>query len=162
MFDTDISATINGDEIDTPKNAITLSKSLYAQFGSFNVFFDEIPNKPHAYRIDSYKTNVRFAFGFPKEVNLQNENRPDIDPPCPRLLRIHRAVAQILHLSAAGEHIDRIIRESEEPYAIADGSTDIGSILALKLSDLADNGLDTAPAGPMPLIQSTMHMQDCL
>lgn len=78
MFDTDISATINGDEIDTPKNAITLSKSLHAQFGSFNVFFDEIPNKPHAYRIDSYKTNVRFAFGFPKEVNLQNENCPDV------------------------------------------------------------------------------------
>lgn len=68
MFDTDISATINGDEIDTPKNAITLSKSLHAQFGSFNVFFDEIPNKPHAYRIDSYKTNVRFAFGFPKKL----------------------------------------------------------------------------------------------
>lgn len=68
IFDTYISATINGDEIDTPKNAITQSKSLHAQFGSFNVFFDEIPNKPHAYRIDSYKTNVRFAFGFPKKL----------------------------------------------------------------------------------------------
>ena len=137
MFDTDISATINGEEIeiDTPKNAITLSKSLHDKFGRFNVFFDEIPNKPHAYKMDSFKKNVSFAYRLPKEVNLQNKDRQDIDPPCPRLLRIHRVVAEILHLSAAGEYIDRMIRESEEPSARADGTTDIGAILAMKLSE---------------------------
>lgn len=132
MFDPGISATLNGDEIDTPQNAIILSKSLHAQFGSFHVFFDEIPSKPRTYKIDSYKKNVRRAYGFPKEVNLQNKNRPDIDPPCPRLLRIHRAVAEILHLSAAGEYIDNIVRESEESTARADGTTDLGAIIAME------------------------------
>ena len=52
--------------------------------------------------------------------------------PAPRLLRIHRAVAGILHLSAAGEYIDNIVRESEESTARADGTTDLGAIIAMK------------------------------
>ena len=133
MFAPNISATLNGEEIDTPKNAITLSKSLRDHFGNFTIFFDEIPDKPHTYKMDSYKKNISFAYRFPKVVKLQNKDRQDIDPPCPHLLRIHRAVAEILHLSAAGEYIDNIARESEEPSARADGTTDIGAILAMKV-----------------------------
>lgn len=42
MFDSNISALINGVEIDTPKNALSLAKSIHPAFGAFEIYFDFI------------------------------------------------------------------------------------------------------------------------
>jgi hypothetical protein len=56
-----------------------------------------------------------------------------IDPPSPRLLAIHRAIARILNLSGAGVYIDRILRDLEEVEIKEDGSTELAPVLSLKL-----------------------------
>jgi hypothetical protein len=37
-----------------------------------------------------------------------------IDPPSPQLLAVHSAIAQILHLSAAGRYIDNILENLDQ------------------------------------------------
>lgn len=59
-----------------------------------------------------------------------------VDPPSPRPLAIHRTIARILHLSAAGEYIDKVLRdmrEAGEQGVQADGSTDLGRLVHLGL-----------------------------
>lgn len=51
-------------------------------------------------------------------------NKPNL--PSPRLLAIHRAVCEILHLSEAVEYIDDIVQEMEEECMQSDWSSDLG------------------------------------
>ncbi|RSL77472.1 hypothetical protein CEP51_009042 [Fusarium floridanum] len=55
------------------------------------------------------------------------------NPPSPRLLAIHHAIAHILYLSAAGDYIDDILRDAEERGAREDGSTELGHLARLGL-----------------------------
>jgi len=64
------------------------------------------------------------------------ENRA-VHAPLPHLFAIHYAIAHILHLSAAGEYIDRILRDAEEHGVRADGSTELGRIVHLGLGQWA-------------------------
>jgi len=57
----------------------------------------------------------------------------DIDPPSPRLLGVHSAIAHILHLSGAGEYIDRLLDDAEDNGVRADGSTELGRLISLGL-----------------------------
>ncbi len=56
-----------------------------------------------------------------------------IDPPSPRLLAVHRAIAHILHLSATGEYIDTILCDLEYSIVLADGSSELGRMVSLVL-----------------------------
>jgi hypothetical protein len=56
---------------------------------------------------------------------------PTIDLPSERLLAIHYAIVHILHLSGAGEYIDRILRDMEEGIVRADGSTQLHLMVQL-------------------------------
>ena len=56
-----------------------------------------------------------------------------IDPPLPRLLAIHAAVAKVMHMSGAGAHCEKILRDTEELLIKADGSTNLGTPTALRL-----------------------------
>ena len=59
---------------------------------------------------------------------------PTIDSPSERLLAIHYAIAHILHLSAAGEYIDKVLRDMEEGIVRGDGSTQLGLMVQLAMS----------------------------
>lgn len=55
---------------------------------------------------------------------------------CPYLvlaLAVHAAIANILHLSAAGRYIDEILDEFEEKSARNDRSTHLGHLVQLKI-----------------------------
>lgn len=135
MFDTGVLHLIDGTDIDRPRNAVTLTAFLHTLFDDFQVFFEPIPDeKPHTYRIETFydrRLMRNLSFLMTRTLYLTDDRL--IDPPSPRLLAVHRAIAYILRLSGAGEYIDNIIRDCEEESIRADGSTDLDRILRLSL-----------------------------
>lgn len=142
MFDNGIRHLIEGIDIDRPRNAITLTHDLHNLFGDFNIFFELVPSgkQSHTYRIDSFlPTNISRTLGLPLTRTLYRTSDRTIDPPSPRLLAVHRAIAHILHLSAAGEYIDRLLLDADKDGGgiREDGSTDLGRLVQLALGGLS-------------------------
>lgn len=136
MFDSGVAHVIEGCEIDRPFNAISLTPTLHNLLGDFQIFFEPVSTRrPHTYKISSHLPPLLLrdpTLPVTRELYLSEDRT--IDPPLPRLLEIHSAVAHILHLSAAGEYIDRLLREEEETGVEADGSTELGRLVKLRLS----------------------------
>ncbi|KAI0443156.1 hypothetical protein F4803DRAFT_333530 [Xylaria telfairii] len=131
MFDIGVVHEIEGSNIDRPRNALTLTHDNHLAFGNFEIFFEHVAD--HTYRIDTLKSRYIFP-DFPLARTLYLSENRTIDPPSPRLLAIHRAIAHILHLSAAAGYIDGLLRDMEEQgVCAADGSTEIGRLLKLRL-----------------------------
>ncbi|KAL8359208.1 hypothetical protein RB598_007869 [Gaeumannomyces tritici] len=137
MFDMGVVHLIDGVEIDRPYNAITLSHEHHFDFGSFRIFFEPVSNQPHTYRIDAFDSFNRATLGLPVTRTLYLSENRTIDPPSPRLLAIHCAIGHILHLSGAGDYIDRIFYDAEEYGVRSDGSTQLGVLLSAKLNLVA-------------------------
>lgn len=56
-----------------------------------------------------------------------------MDPSSRRLLAIHRAVAHILHLSGAGDYINKFLSDMDDSYTLNDGSTRLDKMVAYRL-----------------------------
>jgi hypothetical protein len=56
-----------------------------------------------------------------------------IDPPSPRFLAIHQAITLVLHQSAAGDYINRILEHLDQINVREDGSTEVGHLIELRL-----------------------------
>jgi hypothetical protein len=137
MFDHGVTHLIEGTDIDRPRNALTLTPAFHSLFGDFKIFFEPVQEaqQPHTYRVDSFlPPRVNRRLGLPVVRTLYLTDTRTIDPPSPRLLAVHRAIAHILHLSAAGEYIDKLLQDMDERGILADGSTDIGRLVQLSLS----------------------------
>lgn len=133
MFDDGVVHLIEGTDIDRSRNAITLTLDFHRLFGGFEVFFEPMGNDPHTYRIDSTNTGILRHRIFPVERSLFLTDSRTMDPPSPRLLAVHCAIAHILHLSAAGRHIDKILRNLDQGDILVDGSTPLGYFAALRI-----------------------------
>ncbi len=137
MFDHGVGHLIEGVKIDRPSNALTLTMNMHELFGDFHVYFEPMPDaEPHTYSIQSFLDPRFTPLLLPVTRTLFLTPERTIDPPSPRLLAIHRAVARILHLSAAGGYIDQVLqdmRDAGERGAQADGSTDLGRLVHLGL-----------------------------
>lgn len=133
MFDDGVVHLIEGTDIDRSRNAITLTLDFHRLFGGFEVFFEPTGHDPHTYQIDSTNTGILRHPIFPVERSLFLTDSRTIDPPSPRLLAIHCAIAHILHLSAAGRHIDNILRDLDQGDILVDGSTPLGHFTALRI-----------------------------
>ena len=70
---------------------------------------------------------------FPLFRTLYLTTTRTIDPPSPRLLAVHRAIARILHLSAAGGYINRILEDLDKKDTKTDASTELGHLVELRL-----------------------------
>jgi len=136
MFDVGVAELIQGPEIDRPRNALTLTRDFHQYFGDFQVYFEPVPNRDHVYTV---RTHVSGDFFFRPALPIARELylTPDrtIEPPSRRLLAIHCAIAHILHLSGAGEYINKIYRDMEELGVQADGSTPLGRFVSLAISE---------------------------
>ncbi|OAX80986.1 hypothetical protein ACJ72_04674 [Emergomyces africanus] len=136
MFDSGVAHVIEGCEIDRSFNAISLTPTLHSLFGDFQIFFEPVSTElPLTYTISSYLSPLLLRdpkLPVTREVYLSEDI--SIDPPLPRLLAIHSAIVHILHLSAAGEYIDRLLRDQEQIGPKADGSTELGRLIKLRLS----------------------------
>ncbi|EKJ70355.1 hypothetical protein FPSE_09572 [Fusarium pseudograminearum CS3096] len=133
MFDAGVAYLIEGVDIDRPTNALTLAVSHHISFGDFRVYFEPV-GETHTYRIGTFR-RVGFAKNFPVTRTLFLTEDRSIDPPSARLLAVHRAIAHILHLSAAGDYIDHVLRDVDEVGIRADGSTDLSRLLKLRLGE---------------------------
>jgi len=130
MFDLGVVHLIEVTEINRPYNAITLSSIMHLFFGNYKIFFKGTGDDPHTYQIGT--------FLHPEVLRLLPVTRTlfthlTIDPPSRRLLALHYAIAHILHLSGAGDYIDRILRDMEDGIVRGDGSTELGVIVDLAL-----------------------------
>ncbi|PHH73972.1 hypothetical protein CDD83_4640 [Cordyceps sp. RAO-2017] len=145
MFDNGVAHLIEGIDIDRPRNAITLTHGLHNFFGDFRIFLEPtLDPQPHTYRINSFLPAflVRDPT-LPITRTLYLTETCIVDPPSPRLLAIHCAIAHILHLSAAGAYIDKILCDMEEKGVRADGSTEMGRFVKLGLGGWLDDRVHT-------------------
>ncbi|OAA66906.1 hypothetical protein SPI_01482 [Niveomyces insectorum RCEF 264] len=127
MFDKDVVFLIDSADIDLPCTALTLTTSLHNYFGAFQIFFDAVPEQANTYRIQSFlPPYINHRHGFPITRSLFVIENRAIDPPSPRLLAAHRAIAHILHLSGAGYYINRLLRDIEDKAMRLDGFSDLG------------------------------------
>ncbi|KAE8384180.1 hypothetical protein BDV23DRAFT_189479 [Aspergillus alliaceus] len=127
MFDPGITHLIDGPNIDSPSNALTLTLENHRLFGEFQIYF-ESTDRPHEYKIYSVESGFLSDPFFPVTRALTRSPNDTINLPSPRLLSIHRAIAHILKLSGAGEYIEKIVRDLEQVTVEADGSTNLGDI----------------------------------
>jgi hypothetical protein len=92
MFDPGITHLIDGPKIDSPLNALTLTLECHRLFGEFQIYF-EPTGKPYEYRIDSTESGFLRDPFFPVTRTLMLSAHHTIDPPSPRLIGVHRAIA---------------------------------------------------------------------
>ncbi|KAK3366604.1 hypothetical protein B0T24DRAFT_633337 [Lasiosphaeria ovina] len=132
MFDNGVINLIEGTDIDRPRNGLSLTHDMHQLFGAFNIFFEPVANAaPHTYRIDTFLPSF-LAHQIPVVRALFIH--PSIDPPSERLLALHSAIGHILHLSAAGDYIEHILRDMEDvQVAREDGKTQLGVLVSLAL-----------------------------
>ncbi|KAJ5674365.1 uncharacterized protein N7477_004299 [Penicillium maclennaniae] len=138
MFDPGIIHLINGPKIDSPMNALTLTLDYHRLFGEFQIYFERTGTR-YQYRIDSIERSpfLRDPL-FPVTRSLTLSPHRTVDPPSPRLLDVHRAIALIMKLSGAGEYIERVLRDMEELDVREDGSTHLGYLAGLRLGGWLD------------------------
>ena len=138
MFDPGIIHQVEGVNIDRPYNALTLTHDLHQRFGDLTIYFEPVPNAvaPHTYFIQQ---TASYPFlrrpKLPLTRTLFTTLDRTIDPPSSRLLAIHRACSLILHLSGAGEFVNKIIRDMDEIAVESDGTTGLGSLVSLGLRE---------------------------
>ena len=132
MFDTDISHLIEGTDIDRPRNALTLTANLHAFFGNFEIHFEPVSGLSNTYKIDTFLPYAALNHLLPVTRTLFVTRERTIDPPSSRFLAVHRAIAHILHLSAAGQYIDEILKDREQSVCV-DGSTSLGQLVQLRM-----------------------------
>jgi hypothetical protein len=133
MFDNGILPLIEGPEIDRPRNALTLTLDFHRLFGGFEVYFEPTTQTPHTYRIDSTRSDITRNPISPVVRTFFMTATRTVDPPSARFLAVHRAIALILHASAAGRYIDRTLRDLDELDVKGDGSTELGRLIGLRL-----------------------------
>ncbi|OAX83209.1 hypothetical protein ACJ72_02426 [Emergomyces africanus] len=134
MFEPGITHLIEGQDIDCPKNAVTLTLHYRRLFGEFEIYFEPIEGAYNRYTIKSAERNpILRDRSLPVTRTLSLSPSCTIDPPSSRLLKVHRAIALILQFSGAGEYIENILRDMEDPQVKEDGSTHLGRLLSLRL-----------------------------
>ncbi|TWU70998.1 hypothetical protein ED733_001350 [Metarhizium rileyi] len=133
MLDNDVAHLIEGPDIDRPRNALTLTHNLHQDFGDFQIYF-EPTGTSNTYRIRTFLPAAIHSFLPIIRALFLTEDRTK-EPPSPRLLAIHRAIAHILHFSAAGRYIDRVLQDLEEQTVRADGSTHLARLVQLKMDN---------------------------
>ncbi|OAA54777.1 hypothetical protein SPI_08648 [Niveomyces insectorum RCEF 264] len=141
MFDHGVVHMIDGIDIDRPRNGLTLTHLMHSYFGSFRMYFEAVDNQHNTYRILTFKATDDRALRLPVTRTLSTTEERTIDPPSPRLLALHRAIAHILRLSGAGEYIDWIFRDTEERAVRADGSSALGRMVSLGLGGWLDGAI---------------------
>jgi len=133
MFDNSMVHLIEGTDIDCLCNAITLTHNFHQLFGNFEVFFEPQSGKLHTYRIDLHRWGILYYWIFPIDCTLFLTNTWTIDSPSLRLLAVHSAITHILYLSAAGRHINKILKDLNQKEIKADGSTELEYLAQLRV-----------------------------
>ena len=141
MFDPGIIHWIEATGIDRSYKALTLNVGLHQRFGSLKLYFEAEPALKHRYTIKTTLPFQVFRLKLPLTRDLFITPDHNIEPPMPRLLAIHRACCLVLHMSGAGEYIDKIIRGMEELSVKSDGTTELGSLVHMRLYETGEHAI---------------------
>jgi len=126
----DLRSRINfgANDINDTRNVMTMDRDLHANFGEFHFCF-LATERPNRYRIKRYRVTPASAFLLPEYVELTTHSGSD-PLPSPELLRLHAAVAQVLHASGLARFIDDVHEDRDMIRCLAeDGSTPISRLL---------------------------------
>lgn len=100
---------------------------IHEHFGEFEIAFEETET-PNKYRLINHVPAV-VAIPLPQHATFESHcHRYPL--PSPALLKIHAAIARILHASEQAWHIDKVLQDIDDTAVLAkDGSTDISTLL---------------------------------
>jgi hypothetical protein len=111
LLDPGIVDYIVGPGIDGAHNAITLSCNNRRSFGNLKVYFEAVSNLKHRYIVK--RTVSRHMQPDSTGTVDFSDEYPNVDPPQPRLLAIHRACCRIVSKSRVGGYLDRVACDTQ-------------------------------------------------
>lgn len=118
---------------------MTFTSYLVTLILRFDIAFEPAGSQPHTYKINYVETDRMGRMErLPVTRTLYLTPDRSIDPPSPQLLKIHAAIGRILHLSAAGDYIDDLLRDIEEMGAgkvMTNGSTRLDDYIRFRLGE---------------------------
>ncbi|KAH8995218.1 hypothetical protein EDB86DRAFT_2922821 [Lactarius hatsudake] len=133
--------TLIGSNINSPTNAIYMTKVEHTNFGRFDFYLDKeaFPDSPNKYKIHMSRDGGILTNGLRGgDVEFPTLEESSIEPPNPEYLKVHAAFAKVLHLCGAAEYIDSVERDAEmEGTLRLNGETDFGSYLQSKFPIVA-------------------------
>ncbi|KAH9059036.1 hypothetical protein EDB87DRAFT_836873 [Lactarius vividus] len=133
--------TLIGSKINSPTNAIYMTKVEHTSFGHFDFYLDKeaFPDSPNKYKLRMSREGGILTSGLREvDVEFPTLEESSIEPPNPEYLKVHAAFANVLHLCGAAEYIDSVERDAEmEGTLRLNGETDFGSYLQSKLPIVA-------------------------
>lgn len=140
MFDTGVSAELEGSRIDTPANAMIMATELHEEFGLLRCYFEELAPNTYAFRRTRDAAFLSPAADPKAEqitfLNHEPEGTGWADLPSARLLKLHAACCKMMEMAGAAEYVELVMRDLEglerEGTLAGDGSTDIGMVLRMK------------------------------
>lgn len=140
MFDTGISAELEGARIDRPSNAMILATELHHEFGKLRCYLDEVAPNVYSFRRTRFASALSPAANPKAEFITFQNHEPNgtnwADLPSARLLKLHAACCKMMEMAGAAGYVDAVIRNldrmEEEGTLAADGTSDLGMLLFSK------------------------------
>ncbi|CAA7265222.1 unnamed protein product [Cyclocybe aegerita] len=115
---------LTGDMAHRLSNGLTMSVALHGYFDRLALWFEEVPNNPHTYRVRTLLPNLRGLSQLGPHPVVTFTTTTNLELPDPKYLRLHAAVCRVAHMSSAAKYLDLYDRELEERKALArDGSS---------------------------------------
>jgi hypothetical protein len=124
-------------------NVMMMERMLYYESGRFHFAFEATETGS----MDECHVNVlpEFLGGYGsllpsiRKTTLTSHDAASLFPPDPRLLAVHAAIANILHVTGRGELVDRIAQDYKENSMLArDGRTDLARLFSVSLLPLVE------------------------
>ncbi|KAH9011480.1 hypothetical protein EDB85DRAFT_1117299 [Lactarius pseudohatsudake] len=131
--------TLIGSNIDSPTNAIYMTKVEHTSFGHSDFYLDKeaFPDSPNKYKLHMSRDGGILTNGMREmDAEFPTLEESSVEPPNPDYLRVHAAFAKVLHLCGAAQYMDGVELDAEmEGTLRPNGETDFGSYLQSKLLD---------------------------
>ncbi len=131
MFAPQVAHMLTPAELDRPCNGLTLINREHDNFGALRFFLEPVAGAEHTYTAASDFPHVRVYLPTQPIVLARHET---IEMPSAQLIAIHRALAKIHHASGAAAYIESILDDRDEGTVRADGSSNLGALVAVGLS----------------------------
>lgn len=141
------SMSFTSEQINSEKNILMLDSQLHSIFGQFGLIF-EATGTAHRYRIKTFPdTPTGPIRDLPRNRYVKfRVHKGSWELPDPKLLEIHAAIGNFLHMSGQAEIIDKLLKDFEECGGLApSGSTNIEDLLAVSGLSLLPSNADETP-----------------
>ncbi|KAJ6602534.1 hypothetical protein DFH09DRAFT_449335 [Mycena vulgaris] len=127
-------------------NVLSMSIQLHTQFDRLHFWLEQIPNKPHHYKVcasndrffevltDTPRREVVFAVDPDVVARCTAKNIAVPELPDPDLLALRAACSRVAHMSGAAEQYDQILRDLDEISVMSSDGSSAGFLETLLLA----------------------------